>query len=372
MTTPFHAGERAVQTRAAVPPEWREKATHFILPEISDRHRGFLGSVGLLFTALLDPAGRPWATPIVGGPGIALAQSPSDLVLARAPDLVGPLGLDTAPGAPVGLLGIDLLTRQRVRINGRIRAHEPDGLAVAVDQAFGNCPQYIQSRAFDEQPSGRAPRAVRADPDSKAIRRIMDGADTFFIASRAPDARRSGIDISHRGGRPGFLRMHGQNTLSFPDFRGNRFFNTLGNIEADGRVGIFVPDFATGSAAIVTGRATIDWTSDRIDAFDGAERIVDVIFEEAWHVADALPAPARLIEMSPALERTGRWVLRETGRNDRPGWPGTEAPDMPGPAGDGSATSRSNHDAGSQPGPAQSDRTAHRISERRQNVEIGR
>jgi len=361
MTTPFHAGERAVQTRAAVPPEWREKATHFILPEISDRHRGFLGSVGLLFTALLDPAGRPWATPIVGGPGIALAQSPSDLVLARAPDLVGPLELDTAPDAPIGLLGIDLLTRQRVRINGRIRAHEPDGLAVAVDQAFGNCPQYIQSRAFDEQPSGRAPRAVRADPDSKAIRRIMDGADTFFIASRAPDARRSGIDISHRGGRPGFMRMHGQNALSFPDFRGNRFFNTLGNIEADGRVGIFVPDFATGSAAIVTGRATIDWTSDRIDAFDGAERIVDVIFEEAWHVADALPAPARLIEMSPALERTGRWVLRETGRNDRPEWPGTDAPDMPRPAGDGSATSRSDHDAGVQSGPAHSDHTAHAI-----------
>lgn len=360
-STPFHAGEQAVQDRADVSPEWREKAAHFILPEMSDRHRGFLESVGLLFTALLDPAGRPWATPIVGGPGIALAQSPSDLVLARAPDLVGPLWLDTAPGAPVGLLGIDLLTRQRVRINGRIRAHEPDGLAVAVDQAFGNCPQYIQSRAFDEQPSGRAPRAVRADPDSKAIRRIMDGADTFFIASRAPDTRPSGIDISHRGGRPGFLRMHGQNALSFPDFRGNRFFNTLGNIEADGRVGIFVPDFATGAAAIVTGRATIDWTSDRIDAFVAAERIVDVICDEVWHVADALPATARLIETSPALERTGQWVLRETVRKDRPEWPGTAAPDMPRPAGDGSATSRSNRDAGIQSGPAHSDHTAHFI-----------
>jgi len=372
MNTPFHAGERAVQARAAVPSEWREKAAHFILPEMSDRHRGFLESVGLLFTALLDPAGRPWATPIVGAPGIARAPTPRNLVLARAPDLADALGLDTAPGATIGLLGIDLSTRRRVRANGRIAANDPDGLAIGVDQAFGNCPQYIQSRAFDEQPSGRAPRAERAAPSSAAIGRIIDSADTFFIASRTPDAQRFGIDISHRGGRPGFLRMHGKNTLSFPDFRGNRFFNTLGNIEADGRVGIFVPDFATGAAAIVTGRATIDWTSDRIDAFVAAERIVDVIFEETWHVADALPATARLIETSPALERTGRWVLRETGRKDRPEWPGTEVPDMPGPAGDGTSTSRGNHDAGTQSGPAQSDRTAHHISKRRQNVEIGR
>jgi len=318
MSSPFHAGERAVQARATVPSESSEKAAHLIRPEMSDRHRGFLESVELLFTALLDPAGRPWVMPIVGAAGIALAPSPRDLVLARAPDLADVLGLDTGPGAPIGLLGIDLSKRQRVRVNGRIVANDPSGLVIGVDQSFGNCPQYIHSRAFDEQPSGRTARAERTGPDKEAIQQIIDSADTFFIASRAPDARRSGIDVSHRGGRPGFLRMHANGALSFPDFRGNRFFNTLGNIEADGRVGLFVPDFATGAATLFTGRATVDWQSDRIGMFDGAERIVDVVCDEVWQVADALPAIARPIEAAPALVRKGRWTVRETSRKDHP------------------------------------------------------
>ena len=208
---------------------------------------------------------------------------------AHAPCLANPFGLDTTPGAAVGLLGIDLSTRQRVRVNGGFIDQTSTGLMVHVDQAFGNCPQYIQSREFDTSQGGRRPIVERADSGSTAIRQIIDNADTFFIASRGPgvaDGIGPTLDASHRGGRPGFLRMDANGKLSFPDFRGNRFFNTLGNIEADGRVGLFVPDFATGAAALVTGRAAVDWQADRIGTFAGAERIVDVICDEVWHVAD--------------------------------------------------------------------------------------
>lgn len=295
----FHAGERAVQGRAGVSDAWREKAAGLIQSEMSDRHRSFFDGLALLFVGLLDLEGRPWAIPLFGAPGVANARSPRVLVLSRAPCLAEILGLDLTPGAAVGLLGIDLATRQRVRVNGRIGARDPGGLAVAVDQAFGNCPQYIQARVFDTQPGGRAPNSERLDLGSRVIRHIIEGADTFFIASRAP--RVSGgtgadVDVSHRGGRPGFLGLKANGSLSFPDFRGNRFFNTLGNIEADGRVGLFVPDFATGAGVLFTGRATIDWTSDRVGAFDGAERIVDMTCDEVWHVADALPTTARLVE----------------------------------------------------------------------------
>ncbi len=306
----FHAGERAVQGRAGVSDAWREKAAGLIQSEMSDRHRSFFDALPLLFVGLLDLEGRPWAIPLFGAPGVAKARSPRVLVLSRAPGLAEILGLDVTVGASVGLLGIDLATRQRVRVNGRIGARDPGGLAVAVDQAFGNCPQYIQARNFDAPHGSRTPRAERTDMDSKAIRRIIARADTFFVASRGPrlpGGEGAGIDVSHRGGRPGFLGMSADGSLSFPDFRGNRFFNTLGNIEADGRVGLFVPDFATGAGALLTGRATIAWTSDRIGAFDGAERIVDVTCDEVWHVADALPATARLVEFWPALDRTGTW-----------------------------------------------------------------
>lgn len=212
----------------------------------------------------------------------------------------------------VGLLGIDLSTRRRVRVNGKFNARESNSLAIAVDQAFGNCPQYIQTRIFETWFDGRAPEAERTDMESKEIRHIIDRADTFFIASRAPcisGTAGAGVDISHRGGRPGFPGVQEDGSLSFPDFPGNRFFNTLGNIDAEGRVGLFVPDFPTTTAVLLTGRATIDWISDRIGSFDGAERIVDVTCDAVWHVADALPATACLIDSWPALDRTGTWEI---------------------------------------------------------------
>lgn len=295
----FHAGERAVQDRAGVPDAWREKAAGFIQGEMSERHRSFFDSLPLLFVGLLDVDGRPWATPLFGPPGVANAPSPRELVLSSAPCLADILRLDMAPGAAVGLLGIDLSTRQRTRVNGRVDQRDSDELAVTVEQAFGNCPQYIQARVFDTRLGTRAPSAERMDLDSRVIRHIIEGADTFFIASRAP--RVSGgtgadVDVSHRGGRRGFLGLKADGSLSFPDFRGNRFFNTLGNIEADGRVGLFVPDFTTGVAVLLTGCATIDWTSDRVGSFDGAERFVDVTCDEVWHVANALPTTTRVVE----------------------------------------------------------------------------
>jgi len=289
MTSNFHPGERMVQDIAGVPDAWREMAEGFIRSELADQHETFFNALQMLFMALLDREGRPWAVPLFGDRGIAKVKSARTLLLTHAPCLANPFGLDTTPGAAVGLLGIDLATRQRVKFNGGFIDQTSTGLMVHVDQAFGNCPQYIQSREFDTSQGGRRPIVERADSGSTAIRQIIDNADTFFIASRGPgvaDGSGPTLDASHRGGRPGFLRMDANGKLSFPDFRGNRFFNTLGNIEADGRVGLFVPDFATGAAALVTGRAAVDWQADRIGTFAGAERIVDVICDEVWHVAD--------------------------------------------------------------------------------------
>ena len=56
--------------------------------------------------------------------------------------------------------------------------------------------------------------------------------DTFFVASYADDgddAARRGVDVSHRGGRPGFVQVDGD-VLTIPDFAGNFHFNTLGNL----------------------------------------------------------------------------------------------------------------------------------------------
>ncbi len=91
---------------------------------------------------------------------------------------------------------------------------------------------------------------------------MLANADTFFIASanvgeEAGPAR--GADVSHRGGMPGFVRIDDATTLTTPDFSGNRFFNTLGNLLHDPRAGLLFVDFASGDLLYVAALAEIVW-----------------------------------------------------------------------------------------------------------------
>src|SRR3546814_5262714 len=113
----------------------------------------------------------------------------------------------------------------------------------ALPICFGNCPQYIQGRQhrFRDLPETiAAPHPVTADGAllSPAATALVRAADTLFIASASATAtagsglREQGADVSHRGGRPGFVRVtedDGCSVLTIPDFSGNQFFNTLGN-----------------------------------------------------------------------------------------------------------------------------------------------
>jgi predicted pyridoxine 5'-phosphate oxidase superfamily flavin-nucleotide-binding protein len=308
----FHAAEIAVQKRVGVGDEYRQRAGASIRTALSEQARLFFENLPILFLGLIDSRGRPWATLAAGPKGFARAASPDHLTIGADPVLVRELDLETRPGSKIAVLGIELPTRRRNRINGTI-VDKPDGagLTVMVDQSFGNCPQYIQRRVFDSSvESGLSPMASALDVLSPAALEIIQRADTFFIASRTAhlegDAT-AGLDVSHRGGRPGFLHVNGDGSLSFPDFAGNRFFNTLGNIADDGRVGLLVPEFNTGHALYLTGEASIDWDSDRVTAIEGAERIIDVKTAAIHLVRHAFPATATLIQPSPRLDETGLW-----------------------------------------------------------------
>ncbi|WP_273908101.1 pyridoxamine 5'-phosphate oxidase family protein [Enterobacter bugandensis] len=289
----FHDGERAVQARAGVSVEWLQRSENFVRAEMPQQHRTFFENLQMVFLGLLDSDGRPWCVPALGPRGFLVSPTPDTLDIHRDPVLTCELGLNRSSGASIGLLGIDLTSRRRNRLNGRIQHASPGEMSIKVDQSYGNCPQYIQPRLLhpvqDTVTAVGRRHGSLTDPE---VRRILEAADTFFIASRAAgplDGGSAGIDASHRGGHPGFLGLNGNGTLSFPDFAGNRFFNTLGNIESDGRVGLFVPDFDTGEAIVLTGRASIDWDPGRIRLFEGAERVVDVTPDEIWHADAVLP-----------------------------------------------------------------------------------
>lgn len=315
----FHTGELAQQARAQVPAAYREKVAHAIRSEMPQQHRDFFESLPVLFLGLLDARGRVWATPAVGEVGFLRSRDPQSLSVAARPVLGETLWLDLRPGAKVGAVGMELTTRRRNRMNGTVKSVNPAGFEIAVDLSFGNCPQYIQTRCLHwaKEPPRPEARPMQADgPDGweARARQIVAGADTFIIASRAAemsDRAADGVDASHRGGRPGFLGLNSDGSLSFPDFSGNRFFNTLGNIAADGRVGLFIPDFVTGAAVYLTGLASVDWSPERARGFAGAERIIDVEPEEIWICEHALPGTAALTSVWGPLTETGTWAEAE-------------------------------------------------------------
>ena len=155
-------------------------------------------------------------------------------------------------------------------------------------------------------PRSLAPLRQTAEPiarraawqDDADVRSLLARADTFFIASRSEAAAGgtgAGLDVSHRGGPPGVLEVRGDGALSFPDFPGNRYFNTLGNIRSDGRIGLLVSDFATSDAVFLTGRADIDWTPTRSVAGEASERGIDIAVDEVWHVKHAFPFAEHLL-----------------------------------------------------------------------------
>jgi predicted pyridoxine 5'-phosphate oxidase superfamily flavin-nucleotide-binding protein len=193
-------------------------------------------------------------------------------------------------------------------MNGRITALDDSGFAVEVEQSFGNCPQYIQARAPRFAAASDAPRLLRETAAlSPRAAAMLAGTDTLFIATSADG---EGVDVSHRGGRPGFLRVEeidGVTQLTLPDFRGNKFFNTLGNIALNPRAGLLAMDYATGDVLQLTARAEIVWDGPEVDSFAGAERLLRLTMEEGRIIEGGLPLRWSEPQYAPQLDATGIW-----------------------------------------------------------------
>lgn len=306
---PFHAGERALQASLGLAARMDEIGRKVIRPFMPDEHRALFAKLPLLFVGSLDRQGRPWASVLAGAPGFVASPDARTLAIAALPAAHDPLAAALVPGAPVGLLGLELSTRRRNRMNGRVRAADGGGFVVDVDQSFGNCPKYIQARAIVGRRGGTA--APAASPEgprlSAGAAAIIAAADTCFIATaagEAADGRAAGADVSHRGGAPGFVHMAeaaGRTVLTLPDYRGNAFFNTLGNVLVNPRAALLFVDFASGATLAVTGAAEIVHDGPAVDASPGAERLLRLRVDEGVLAEGAIGFAWSAPEPSPWL-----------------------------------------------------------------------
>ncbi|WP_250036374.1 pyridoxamine 5'-phosphate oxidase family protein [Paractinoplanes maris] len=253
--TGFHEGELAVQERAGVREDARRLVRMLDPAALTAGIAGFLAQRTFAVMTGRDGDGTLWTTPITGEPGFLRAVGPTTLH-AGQPDAGSPLR-DLPPDQPVGLITVDFARRRRIRLNGTLTDADETGLTIAVEQAYGNCPQYIRPRPVDGplpiKPSER--RHVLTTDDVAQIR----GADTFFLGTTHPER---GNDASHRGGPAGFVRVLDDHTLEWPDFPGNNMFNSLGNIAVDPTTALLFVDFPTGRVLHLTGRSDLAITGD--------------------------------------------------------------------------------------------------------------
>lgn len=293
--SPFHVGEQWVQQRVGVREAIEPWARQIIRPYLPEQHRDFYAQLPFVVAAARDAAGRPWVTLLTGAPGFAQAPDQHQLWLATQPSKGDALAGALNPGTVLGLLGIELATRRRNRVNGVITGSGPNGLHLAVRQSFGNCPQYITEREWrwvDVDP--QAASWSRHDSLDDSMKAWISQADTMFIGSGFPGDGVSaeetvGMDASHRGGERGFVQVLDAQRLVFPDYAGNNHFNTIGNLLIDPRVGLLFIDFARGNLLQITGRARIDWDSDAVSRYPGAQRLVYIDIEAVVQQQSVLP-----------------------------------------------------------------------------------
>ena len=313
VSSPWHEGELAMQRSVGVAEQMDARGRIRLRKFLLEQHREFFPLLPFIVLGAVDPDGEVWATLRAGSPGFLTSPDPKILSFRLNRDVDDPADIGMNDGDSIGVLGIDLSTRRRNRLNGIIRRSDAESFSLEVIQSFGNCPRYIQHRnpIFTRHidAPGKFPPQMLPSLAGRA-REIITQADTFFVASYidAKDGSRQ-VDVSHRGGKPGFVRLDEDDTLTIPDFNGNLFFNTLGNFLINPKAGLLFVDFSTGDELQITGEAKVILDSPEIAAFQGAERIWQFRARRAIYRPDGLPLRWSLEGdgASPSSLMTGDW-----------------------------------------------------------------
>ncbi|KAH8601449.1 oxidoreductase-like protein [Bisporella sp. PMI_857] len=271
----FHSGEQEMHKLFKIPN--RDNPT---APLLTPYAANLLVQSPIIALGTLDGEGKPWTTILGGESGFSqpVAQSIIGLntTVERVHDPVisaifgdkvnGEIIKETETGRMISALAIDLEHRKRVKLYGHMVAGAlsatEDGignvqLVVKIEQSLGNCPKYLNKKRI--RPCVPRPTLVTTElPLPKEATELLTKADLFFISSSNHE---SDMDTNIRGGPPGFLRILENDeqglALVWPEYSGNRLYQTLGNLRETPQAGLTIPDFDTGDVIYVTGTTQI-------------------------------------------------------------------------------------------------------------------
>lgn len=334
---PWHDGEIAM-AKAMKVPEMDNPTVPMLSPQLANHSR----VVPLIAIGTLDKQGRPWTTLWGGEKGISqpIAQGilgiRSRVVTQHDPvveELVGKEGNGTVVreegvGRMVSGLTIDLETRKRTKLFGRMIAgalslREDEAtdskqsvaevqLVLKIEQSLGNCPKYLNKKHIE--PAMSNPELVSDSPQlpQRALD-LLSKADLFFLSSANHDRD---MDTNHRGGPAGFVRVISNEAsgavLCYPEYSGNRLYQTLGNLKVNPALGICVPDFDTGDMLYLTGTTEVLIGPEAASILPRSNLAVKITTTSARFISTALPFRGTPGETSP-YNPTVRHLVSEKG-----------------------------------------------------------
>ncbi|CAG8951235.1 hypothetical protein HYFRA_00007982 [Hymenoscyphus fraxineus] len=313
---PFHDGEKTMHKLLQIP--MRDNPTQpFLTPYAANT----LTRSPILALGALDSKGRHWTSLWGGEAGFSrpVAQGVIGMktIINQSYDPVAEILLEgrhdgevvkaEGAGKMVGMLAIDLETRSRVKLYGRMVAGALQGteegighvqLVVKIEQSLGNCPKYLNKKHI--LPSIPQPKLVTSElPLPQAALDLVSKSDLFFISSSNQEAD---MDTNHRGGPAGFVRIlqtEKGTSLVYPEYSGNRLYQTLGNLITTPQAGLVFPDFETGDVLYVTGNTEILAGKSAAELISHTNLAVKVNIEAVRFVANGLGFRGEVGEYSP-------------------------------------------------------------------------
>lgn len=256
----FHSGELYVQ-QSTGEEYFAMQNGSIVKDSIAGSVINFVSNQKFFFASSEDKNGMIWASVLSGNHDFVQIPDSHNLLLDMDLLTSDPKDIfwdNIRENPSIGLLFIELTTRRRFRINGKIM-QQGKLWKVEIDQAYPNCPKYIQRREMTVSDT-------KAKPESHDLKKWIEKADTVFVASAGGD---DSLDVSHRGGNPGFITWAGENVLRIPDYQGNSMFMTLGNFHENPNAGLLFVDFSNGETMKLSGKAEIFLNEESAGSFTG-------------------------------------------------------------------------------------------------------
>jgi uncharacterized protein len=169
---------------------------------------------------------------------------------------------------------------------------------VSSDIAFTDTVKAVQARHGSRKAYARMEQGGGWETTITAdVAAFIRDQTSFFLATVNADGQPY---IQHRGGPKGFLKILDEHTLGFADFRGNRQYISVGNLQDNPKVHLFLIDYAHQRRVKIWGEATVVEDDPELLAtltntdYDGTPERAFVIRIAAWDANCPQHIPQRL------------------------------------------------------------------------------